>query len=86
MIDRHMFHFHSSSVVTCSFSQNSSIHEGLPAELMIVCDQAPITNITLNVTTMDITATCEWKVVLHGNMLCNNGVTSELLFVSTPPI
>ena len=45
------------SVVVVSFSpQNYSVLEGTPADIMIVLDQLSPKNITINVTTMDITA------------------------------
>ena len=45
------------SVVVISFSpQNYTVPEGTPANLMIVLDQASPKDITVTVTTMDITA------------------------------
>ena len=47
-------------VATVSFSsQNYTVSEGTPAELTIVLDKPSVKNITITVTTMDITAHCE---------------------------
>ena len=46
--------------VTVTFSpQNYTVPEGSPAEVMIVLDKPSVRNITVSVTTMDITAQCE---------------------------
>ena len=68
---------------TISFSpQNYTVQEGYPVDLSIVLDRPfscadkyPI------VFTRDDTAKCEWKVLLHRNTLCNNGVNSFSLFL-----
>ena len=46
--------------VTVSFSpQNYTVPEGTPADIMIALDKPSVNNITIVVTTMDITAECE---------------------------
>ena len=46
--------------VTVTFSpQNYTVPEGTSAEVMIVLDKPSVRNITVSVTTMDITAQCE---------------------------
>ena len=46
--------------VTVSFSsQNYTVPEGTQADLMIVLDKPSVNNITVTVTTMNITAQCE---------------------------
>ena len=46
--------------VTVTFSpQNYTVPEGTPAEVMIVLDKPSVRDITVSVTTMDITAQCE---------------------------
>ena len=46
--------------VTVTFSpQNYSVTEGDPAEMIIVLDKPAMKDITVTVTTMDITAECE---------------------------
>ena len=46
--------------VTVTFSpQNYTVPEGTPADVMIVLDKPSVRDITVTVTTMDITAQCE---------------------------
>ena len=46
--------------MTVTFSpQNYTVPEGTPAEVMIVLDKPSVRDITVTVTTMDITAQCE---------------------------
>ena len=50
--------------MTVSFSpQNYSVAEGTPAELMVVLDNPSLKDITVTVTTMDLSAECKWKVI-----------------------
>ena len=56
--------------VTVSFSpQNYTVPEGTPAELMVVLDKPSVKNITITVTTMDITAEGEYMFV-HERVSC----------------
>ena len=58
--------------MTVSFSpQNYTVPEGTPAELMIVLDKPSVNNITITVTTMDITAEGE-KIYGHERVSCND--------------
>ena len=60
-----IFYEYSISVVVVSFSpQNYTVPEGIPANLMIVLDQASRKDITVTVTTMNITAEGTYIVVL----------------------
>ena len=58
--------------VTVSFSpQNYTVPEGIAADLMIVLDKPSVNNITITVTTMDITAEGE-KIYGHERVSCND--------------
>ena len=58
------------AAVTIGFSpQNYTVPEGTPVELVIVLNRPSVKDISLTVTTINITADCEWKLysihILH---------------------
>ena len=68
--------------MTINFSpQHYTVKEGDPVELIIALQEPSARSITFNVSTMDGTANCKWKVFLHRNIMGNNGVTDFFLFL-----
>ena len=68
------------SVVIIGFSpQNYTVPEGTPVELVIVLDRPSVKDISLTVTTMDITADCECKVFIFYSW-------TDVIFPSLSPL
>ena len=76
----HLFFSPLCAEVTVTFSpQNYTVTEGDPAEVMIVLDRPAAKNISVTVTTMDITAQCE---TIHSIIPSNSTLLSACLFLS----